>query len=189
MRGRRVSLTFIKILLSIPIGVALAYSFIGPAGGGILGEIQTLGTAGAMLATGVFLALVYLYAGDLKRSLKLVSPAARKANPNSVWLMFLLPYNFIEDFFIIANVGKSIEAEAHANTALSGLKTFGFASGYGWCVAQIVSLIPNDLGSVAGLIAIAFWIRHWAFIRRANRALARSQAGRSIGAREELRAS
>lgn len=167
------TLTAIKILLSIPIGAGLAYSFVDPAGGGILREIRMLGAAGSALAIGAFLALVYLYARDLRHTLQLVSPASRKASPNSVWLMFLLPYNFVEDFFIVANVGKSIEAEAHTNPALSGLKTFGLVSGYGWCAAQIISLVPGDLGSIAGLVAILFWAWHWVFVRKANHALAR----------------
>ncbi|MCA7974605.1 hypothetical protein LGM42_32535 [Burkholderia sp. AU39826] len=79
-----------------------------------------LGTIGSIVVIAVFLALVYAYASDLRTTLKSVSRGSRVAEPNSVWLMFLVPYNFIEDFFIISNVVKSLEAESRINPALSG---------------------------------------------------------------------
>ncbi|UXY16073.1 hypothetical protein N8I74_03350 [Chitiniphilus purpureus] len=165
-------LTLFKILLSIPVAVALAYPFLNPGAGGLLGEIRLLGPAGSVVAIAAFLWLVYRYACDLRQTLLRVAPAARPASPDSVWLIFLLPYNFIEDFFIIANVAKALRNEAQHNPALAGFRSFGMASGIGWCAAQIVSLLPNLLGSVAGLLAIVLWLGHWRFIRRANRALA-----------------
>lgn len=176
------ALTLLKALLSIPIGIGLAYPFLftppdAPATG-ILGELQMFGPIGSALVIAVFLLLILFYALDLIKTLRLVSPTSRKGvRPRSVWLMFLLPYNFIEDFFIVANVARSLKAEAAANpAALAGFKSFGMVSGLGWCTAQIVSLIPNQLGSAAGLLAIGFWVWHWVFIRRANAALARLEA-------------
>lgn len=171
------TLNLLKVILSIPIGIGLAYPFMNQdAAGGILGELKIFGPTGSVVAVLVFLLLVLFYALDLIRSLNLVSPASRKAKPNSVWLMFLLPYNFIEDFFIIANVSNSLKSEAASNPALATFKSFGMISGLGWCAAQVVSLIPNQIGSAAGLVAIVFWIWHWLFIRRANRALIGSAA-------------
>jgi hypothetical protein len=168
----------LKAVLSVPIGIGLAYPFFRPdASGGILGELEIFGPAGMVAAIVVFLLLVFLYARDLVRTLRLVSPAARTASPGSVWLMFLLPYNFIEDFFIVANVARSLEAEATVNPALAVFKSFGMISGIGWCAAQIVSLVPHPVGSVAGLVAIAFWAWHWVFIRRANSLLRKAAAG------------
>ena len=170
-------LTLFKVMLSIPIAIGLVYPFTGSgSSGGILRELEIFGPTGVVAAIIVFLALVLFYALDLIKSLKLVSPTSRKAKPNSVWFMFLLPYNFIEDFFIVCNVAKSLKAEAAINPALATLKSFGMISGLGWCTAQIISLIPNQIGSAAGLIAIGFWIWHWAFIRRANRILIDSHA-------------
>jgi hypothetical protein len=166
------TLTLLKSILSIPIAIGLAYPFFNPdAAGGILGELKIFGPTGSIVAVVVFLLLVLFYALDLIRSLKLVSPASRKAKPSGVWLMFLLPYNFIEDFFIVANVAKSLKAEAASNPALANFKSFGMISGMGWCAAQVVSLVPNQIGSAAGLVAIVFWIWHWVFMRRANRNL------------------
>lgn len=54
------------------------------------------------------------------------------------------------------------------------IKSFGMVSGQGWCIAQIVSLIPNQIGSAAGLIALVFWMWHWVFIRRVNGVLIES---------------
>jgi hypothetical protein len=163
----------LKIALSIAVGVALLYPFLRPeAQGGVLDELRMFGPIGGLAAVSVFLLLAVLYARDLARTLAMVSPASRKAEPRSVWLMLLLPYNFIEDFFIVANVAKSLESEAAENAALSRFKSFGLVSGFGWCSAQIVSLLPNEVGSVAGVVAILLWVWHWAFIRRALRALA-----------------
>ena len=162
----------VKIILSIPIGIGLVYPFIqANAAGGILNEIRFLGFYGSILFIALFLLLVLFYIFDLIKTLKLVSPSARKAQPKSVWLMFLLPYNFIEDFFIVANVARSLKAEAAINPSLASFKSFGMVSGLGWCIAQIISLIPHPLGSVAGLVAMSLWGWHWAFIRRVNKVL------------------
>lgn len=167
--------TLFKIILSIPIGIGLAYPFLYPdTSAGILGELQIFGLVGSGIAIFVFLLLVYFYALDLIKSLKLISPASRKAKPNRVWFMFLLPYNFIEDFFIVFNVAKSLQAEAVVNPALAGFKSFGMMSGLGWCAAQVVSLLPNQIGAASGLLAIGFWIWHWLFIRRVNAVLIKS---------------
>lgn len=159
--------TLVKILLSVPVGYGLAYPFLYPeAGGGILSEIAVFGPFGAALAVAGLLALIVLYALDLQRALALVAPERRRASPCSVLWMFVLPYNFIEDFQIVANVTNSLRAEARDNARLAGFKSFGMASGIGWCSAQILSLIPNMLGSVAGFAAIVLWIVHWNHIRR-----------------------
>jgi len=171
------AVTLLKIILSIPIGIGLIYPLLQPdAGGGILAELQIFGPVGSFVAIIIFLLLVFFYARDLVNTLQLVAPASRKASPNSVWWMFVLPYNFIEDFFIIANVAKSLEAEAVSNPALGGFRSFGMLSGLGWCSAQVISLIPHAVGSIAGLVAILCWIWHWRFIRRVNHALLSSHS-------------
>lgn len=173
----KIALTVGKVLLSLPIAYGLAYPFLYPtAGGGVLGEMEMLGMTGSAVVGLVFLMLVFLYANDLKTTLTLVSRESRAAEPSSVWWMFLLPYNFIEDFVIISNVSKSLESEARITPGLANLKSFGRASGFGWCLAQVISLIPSVAGSVAGIAAIVLWIWHWLFVRRANGVLARSKA-------------
>ncbi|KUZ75158.1 hypothetical protein WI38_33815 [Burkholderia ubonensis] len=168
--------TILKAILSIPIAFGLAYPLIYPTeDGGVLSEIEMLGTVGGIVVVAVFLALVYAYASDLRTTLKSVSRGSRVAEPNSVWFMFLLPYNFIEDFFIISNVAKSLEAESRINPALSGLRSFGRISGIGWCLAQVLSLIPDTIGYIASGVAVLLWVWHWVFVRRANKMLAGRQ--------------
>jgi hypothetical protein len=104
-----------------------------------------------------------------------VQPEARTATPRSVWLMFLIPYNFVEDFFIIANVANSLRREARQNKALHPFHGFGLLSGLAWCSLQIVSLIPHEIGSLAGFLALPFWVVHWRLIRQVNRALTTQQ--------------
>ena len=174
--NRNIVLTLVKIALTIPVTYALVYPFLNPSEvGGVFKEIETLGVLGSIVLATVFLAMVFLYCRDLYRSLLLVRPSARKASPRSVWLMFLIPYNFVEDFFIIANVANSLRQEALHNEALHPFKSFGMVSGLGWCAMQIVSLLPNQIGSIAGVLALPIWIIHWRFIRRINAILTETQ--------------
>jgi len=170
---RHLALLFIKIGLTIPVTYALAYPFINPSAvGGVFKEVEALGFLASAALIAVFLVIVFMYCRDLHRSLSLVRPSARTASPRSVWLMFLIPYNFVEDFFIISNVASSLRREAQHNTALNSFKSFGTVSGLGWCAAQIVSLLPHEIGSVAGVLALPLWVIHWRFIRRVNAVLA-----------------
>ena len=174
---RHLALLFIKIGLTIPVTYALAYPFINPSAvGGIFREVEALGFLASVVLIAVFLAIVFTYCRDLQRSLSLVRPSARTASPRSVWLMFLIPYNFVEDFFIIYNVTSSLRREAQHNTALNSFKSFGTVSGLGWCAAQIASLLPHEVGSVAGMLALLLWVIHWRLICRANAALAFAEA-------------
>ncbi|MGQ3054007.1 MAG: hypothetical protein ACT6S0_19690 [Roseateles sp.] len=170
--NRNIALILVKIALTVPVTYALASPFLSPSvAGGVFKEVETLGIFGSVVFAALFLAMVFLYCRDLYRALSLVHPSARKASPRSVWLMFLIPYNFVEDFFIISNVASSLRQEAQHNIALHPFKSFGMVSGLGWCAAQIVSLLPNEVGSIAGVIALPFWIIHWRFVRRVNAVL------------------
>jgi len=167
--NRNIVLIVVKIVLTVPVAIALVYPFSNPTSvGGVFKEVETLGVAGSVALVTVFLSMVFLYCRDLYRSLLLVRPPLRTASPRSVWLMFLIPYNFVEDFFIITNVASSLRQEAQHNVALQPFKSFGMASGLGWCAMQIVSLLPNTIGSIAGVLALPLWIIHWRFIRRVN---------------------
>ncbi|MBB1519124.1 hypothetical protein [Aquipseudomonas guryensis] len=162
----------VKLLLTLLVAAALAYPLLQPeADAGIFRELEMLGPLAAISLTLLFLLAVFLYCRDLQCALSLVRPECRAAAPRSVWLMFLLPYNFIEDFFIVAHVTQSLRREAQANDALRPFSHFGMLSGIGWCSAQILSLIPHAIGSLAGLLALPLWLAHWHLIRRINRAL------------------
>ncbi len=168
-------LFIIKAVLSIFVGAALALPILMPEyGSGFMREMQILGLTGSLIVIAVFLALVSFYCRDLQRVLDKIQPQNRNAKPNSVWLMFLLPYNFIEDFFIMYNIAVSIKREAAQNSSLQFSKRYGLFSGIGWCSAQIISLLPGVIGQTAGLVALILWVAHWVFVRKALRLL-RSQ--------------
>ncbi len=163
----------LKLLLTVPVAVAFVYPLLDPSvNAGMFRELALVGPVGAVIVIVVFLAAVAYYCRDLQRTLERVSPPSRAATPRSVWLMFVLPYNFVEDFFIIANVAKSLEREARHNATLRPFATFGRRSGFGWCGAQIVSLVPHEAGTLAGLVALVLWVVHWRLIRRVNAVLA-----------------
>ena len=48
-----------------------------------------------------FFGMVAFYCLALQKCLTLIKPENRKATPISVWYMFLIPFNFVKDFFIV----------------------------------------------------------------------------------------
>lgn len=176
---KRDSVLLLKIVLTLLVAYALAYPFLYSTGGGVFSDVERLGVYGSLALASGFLTLIFLYCRDLERTLSMVRPSARKASPKSVWFMFLLPYNFVEDFFIVANVAGSLRQEAQHSAVLQTFKGFGLWSGLGWCAAQIVSLLPHELGSIAGVAALPLWIVHWRLVRRVNAVLATADRVRS----------
>lgn len=165
-------LFLLKILLTIPVTYGLLYPVLNQGSEkGMLEEIAMVGPIGAIAITVVFLFLVFLYCRDLQITLSLLTPNSRTASPKSVWLMFLIPYNFVEDFFIIHNIGKSLENESKISNKILASGNFGKTTGFGWCAAQIVSIVPNSIGMIGGLIAIPLWILHWRYVRNVIRGL------------------
>ncbi|WP_247237979.1 hypothetical protein [Telluribacter sp. SYSU D00476] len=165
--------TLVKIGLSgIVLLIALSPYIDSSDKSGALDMISTVGTAGiSLLAIAFFIAVAY-YCIALETCLSLISKGNRKARPKSVWYMFLLPYNFIEDFFIIINISNSIEAEANRNIKLLAMKDYGMITGMGWCIAQLLSLAPNIAGQVGGALGLVLWVLHWRFINKVNMILA-----------------
>ena len=82
--------------------------------------------------------------------------------------MFLIPYNFVEDFFIVANIADSLKQQAVDSRWLRRYQPYGKYTGLGWCSAQILALAPGYIGQIATLCAIVLWIMHWYFIRNIN---------------------
>lgn len=162
----------IKIVLSLVLLICGLAPFFEPSNEtGTLDSIVTLGIFGSIGLFLVFFTAIWFYCQSLQRCLSNISASNRKATPKSVWYMFLIPYNFIEDFFIVINISNSIEAEAKNNPKLSSINHFGLTTGLGWCIAQILSLIPNFGGQLAGLIGLILWLIHWRFIIKINQLL------------------
>ncbi|HST60209.1 MAG TPA: hypothetical protein VLK84_15995 [Longimicrobium sp.] len=170
-------LILLKLLATAGVTVLLALPFVdADARSGVLASVTRIGLPALLASVAVFLAAVALYCRSLQTCLERIRPEARAASPRSVWLMFLIPYNFVEDFFIVRAVATSLRAEAAVNPVLAQLRGFGTVSGLGWCTAQIISLVPNLVGEVAGAVALVLWIIHWRFIARANALLGRDQS-------------
>lgn len=137
----------------------------------ILGEIAKIGVAPSILIiVGLFI-MVAFYCRTLQKCLTLIQPENRKATPTSVWYMFAIPFNFVEDFFIVINIANSIEEEKKKNRRLKEVSDFGMVSGIGWSLAQILSFIPNIVGQIAGLLGMILVIYHWLLIVKINRLL------------------
>ena len=157
--------TIIKMLLSaiIMLSVILPYSntSLHP---GSLQTFASLGWTGSLIFIALFFVAIAFYCRALERCLYLIAPQRRKASPRSVWLMFLIPYNFIEDFFIMIHLSRSLEEEARFNASLSGIKDYGMGTGMGWCMAQLLSFLPDTAGQIAGALGLILWLLHWRFI-------------------------
>ena len=150
-----------KLILTLMVCIAFALPFFfSSLESGFLRDFRLLGVTGSVISISVFLILVFFYCQDLQKTLELVHPENRTANPKSVWFMFFIPYNFIEDFFIIYHVSKSIEQESEL------VKHNGLTLGLGWCIAQILSILPGSMGLISAIFAIVLWLGHWYFIKR-----------------------
>lgn len=137
----------------------------------ILNEIFKVGIVPSLLIIGGFFIMVAFYCRTLQKCLTLIKPVNRKAKPTSVWYMFAIPFNFIEDFFIVINIANSIEEEKKANRKLKTISDFGMVSGIGWSIAQVLSFIPNIVGQTAGLIGMILVVYHWVQIAKINKLL------------------
>lgn len=118
-----------------------------------------------------FFVMVAFYCRVLQKCLTLIKTENRKAEPKSVWYMFAIPFNFVEDFFIVINIANSIEEEKKANQKLKDISDFEMVSGIGWSIAQVLSFIPNIVGQIAGFIGMILVIYHWVQIARINKLL------------------
>jgi hypothetical protein len=136
-----------------------------------LGEILKIGIAKSVLIIVVFFIMVAFYCQTLQTCLTLIKQENRKCEPKSVWYMFAIPFNFVEDFFIVIDLANSIEAEKKTNSKLKGLTDFGMVSGIGWSIAQVLSFIPNIIGQIAGLMGMILVIYHWVHIWKINKLL------------------
>lgn len=134
----------------------------------VLAEIFKIGIVPSILIMGSFFVMVAFYCRTLQKCLALIKPENRKAEPKSVWYMFAIPFNFVEDFFIVINIANSLDAEKKSNSKLNTVSDFGIVSGIGWSIAQILSFIPNIVGQIAGLIGMILVIYHWKQISKIN---------------------
>ncbi|MCM2394289.1 hypothetical protein [Streptomyces albipurpureus] len=160
----------LKVIGTLLVLVPLMYPLWAPEWGrGILGEVESQGMPGALIAVAIFFGLVALYCRALQRTLTLLPSTARTAAPASVWWMFAIPYNFTEDFFIVRSIAASLTADPVIPTPV--VRRWATV-GYGWCAAQILSLFPGAAGYLGGAVALVLWAAHWIMTVRFNRRLA-----------------
>lgn len=90
------ALLLLKLLLTLCVCGLIGWGLARPDQG-FLAELSLLGPRGTTALVAGFLLAVAAYARDLQRVLQAIPEAHRTTRPGSVWLMFLLPYNFVED--------------------------------------------------------------------------------------------
>lgn len=164
--------TIIKLILTAILLLIATYPYFqeGEIPGG-LSELQYMGTIPSILLVITFFVAIAFYCKSLQNVLIKINPENRTREPKSVWFMYLLPFNFIEDFFIVIDIANSLKNEMQTNKKLIRFGDFGLTLGIGWSVAQLFSFIPNITGQISGFIGLVLWIIHWIVIHRINKAL------------------
>jgi hypothetical protein len=137
----------------------------------VITEVASIGVLGSIIIVVAFFTMVAFYCTTLQRCLALIKPENRKAKPKNVWLMFAIPFNFVEDFFIVIQLANSIEEEKKSNVSLKYMNDFGMVSGIGWCISQILSFIPNLVGQISSVVGLLLVVVHWIQIAKINRLL------------------
>jgi hypothetical protein len=168
---RIINLSIRVILTALLVAWAVYPYLSGSSGESVLGEILKVGIVPTLVITAAFFIMVAFYCRTLQKCLTLIQPQNRKADTKSVWYMFAIPFNFIEDFFIVINIANSIEEEKKKNSRLSGVSDVGMVSGIGWSIAQVLSFIPNIVGQIAGGLGMVLVVFHWVQIARINKLL------------------
>lgn len=168
-----VSLLIRLVLTTLLVAWAVSPYLDHSANESVLNELFRIGVLPGILVMGAFFIMVALYCRTLQRCLTLVKPENRKAKPMSVWYMFLIPFNFVEDFFIVIDVANSLEAEKKSNVRLKDVSDFGMVAGIGWSIAQVLSFAPHVVGQIAGLVGMILVIYHWIQIAKINQRLAK----------------
>lgn len=156
---------------AVPFALAMSSSYEHEGNGGILSEIGATGALGSIAILAGFFAAVALFARDLQRCLDRIPEDLRAIAPKRVWAMFLLPINFVEDFFIVTATHASIARVLSFDPVAYALNERCRAYAISWCALQILSLSPGTVGIASGFLAAVFWILHWHGIRRLLTAL------------------
>lgn len=156
----KIVLTGLLVLIAI-----FPYLDSGQIPGG-LSEFESLGIPLSILLASAFFIAIAFYCRSLQKVLENIQPEHRTRKPKSVWYMYLIPFNFIEDFFIVIDISNSLNNELRSNKNLEKFGDFGLTLGIGWSVAQLFSFIPNVVGQISGLVGIVLWILHWVLMHK-----------------------
>lgn len=164
--------TIIKLVLTLLLVLIVIYPYFefGQVPGG-LNEFQSLGLPLSILITIIFFTAIAFYCKSLQKVLEKITPENRTRKPKSVWYMYLIPFNFIEDFFIVIDLSNSLTNEMKTKANLAKFGDFGLTLGIGWSVAQLFSFIPNIIGQVSGFVGILMWILHWRLMHEISKEL------------------
>jgi len=116
-------------------------------------------------------AMIY-FLGILQNALRRCAPASRTMTPGKVWLTLIPLFGLIWQFFVVLNVGDSLENEfARVGIPCRDLKQ-STAVGIGMCVCNSCVLVPvpllRDLILTVGFV---LWIAYWFRIANFSRAL------------------
>lgn len=117
------------------------------------------------------LSMIY-FLSILQNALKKCAPASRTMAPWKVWLTLIPLFGLVWQFFVVLNVGDSLENEY----ARVGLRPRGFkesqAVGLGMCICESCVLVPvPPIKHLILTVGFVLWIAYWFRIANFTRAL------------------
>jgi hypothetical protein len=123
------------------------------------GAIAAAGMLAVLVAAAIPLTVMILYLLTLQRALSRCSPDLRTMQPGMVWLSLIPCFNLVWQFFIVINLGKSLEAE-FKKRGIAAEERPGQTVGLAMCILYCCSIIPlaGCATSVAGIVC---WIIYW----------------------------
>lgn len=134
----------------------------------------------AALAVGLAFTTFVFYCRTLQQTLRAAAPANQRMPPWQAWLLVIPVFNVFFSFLAAARVADTICAEAESR-GLDVCRRPTYAVGVALAITGALCYLPQ-VGAIAGLACVVFWILHWVQVAEWNGKL-RSENGVSASER------
>lgn len=150
---------------------------------GFVSSLQTW-TADVWMVAALAISLAFVtfvfYCRTLQQTLRAAAPANQRMPPWQAWLLVVPVFNIFFSFLTAARVADTICAEAESR-GIDACARPTYAVGVALAVTSALCYLPQ-VGAVAGLACVVFWILHWVQVAEWNSKL-RSENGVSASER------
>lgn len=132
----------------------------------------TLPTFALLVIFSAELVALIFFLGILQNALKRCAPASRTMKPWKVWLTLIPLFGLVWQFFVVLNVGDSLENEfARAGNACRGVRQCT-AVGIWMCICNSCVLVPvRPIRELILMVGFVLWIAYWFRIANFTRTL------------------
>jgi len=143
--------------------------------GGAIGTIVLL-----ICLSGFIISCLFLY--TLHKALKNCAEENRRMKPGLVWLSLIPFFSFVWNFFVVARVDQSLEAE-YAARGLAAAFNSTRAWGLAYAILAISVVLPV-VGPFLGVVLAVCWIVYWVKVAGLSRRLGRMPEWAPVGRTE-----